>query len=801
VLAEGGEISLQRELHAMARPADGGAFLRPADGDAFLRPADGDTFLRPADGDTLLRPADGDDTRPVLIHLKAVDGAYPLYGAVTLEPAMDLARALEARGGIHGAVAEANLMRRIGVRIGGRLRIGDAVFELRAVLAQEPDRIAAGVGFGPRVIIADGALDGTGLIRPGSLVRHHYRLRLPAGTDLAAWIAALNERLPDAGWRIRDSSDPQPAVKRWIERLTILLTLVGLVTLLIGGLGVGGAVTAYLDGKTPVIATLKCLGASSGLIHRVYFTEVAVLAAAGVAVGLVLGALTPGAVTLIAGEALPLPVAFGVYPWPLAIAMAFGLLTALVFTLWPLARTREVPAAGLFRDIVAPERAPRQAIHLMAMIGGVVALAGLAVISVADPWIALWFVAGAAGAMAVLFATARALRAAARALPRPRRARLRLALANIHRPGAPTTGIVVALGMGVALLVAVALVAGNIVREIEERRAGDAPAFFMIDIQPDQVAAFDEAMSAVPGVGGIERVPHLRGRITRIKGVPVELVRIDPSVAWVTASDRGITYAAGLPEGSVVTAGDWWPADYAGAPLISLEHEIAKGLGVGVGDMLTVNVLGREIEARIANLRRVDWRSFGINFAIAFAPGALEAAPQTHIATVSAPPEAEGPLLARLSRDFPNVTAIPVREVLAEVSRIADEVALAARAVAAATLLTGALVVAGAVAAGQRRRIYDAVILKVLGATRGDIARIGLTEFAILGVVAGSVAAALGTAAGYLVVTRVIHAEWRFLPWDVALNATVCLALALVIGFAGTWRALSGKPAPVLRSR
>ena len=761
-LAAAGRLSTSVDLHVMARPA-------------------------------------ASDARPAMVHLKAVDGAYPLYGAVRLEPEMPLAQALATRDGLAGAAVEGAVLRRLGLDIGDRIDIGDAAFAVRAVIMNEPDRVSVGVGFGPRVMIAEAALPATGLVRPGSVVRYYYRLAFAPATDVAAWIARLKADFPDAGWRIRDAGDPQPTLKRWIDRLTVLLTLVGLATLLVGGIGVGGAVKAYLDGKTETIATLKCLGAPGALIFRVYLIEVLALTGLGVAIGLALGVLAPATIAWLLGDGLPVPAALGFYPRPLALAAVFGLLTALAFALWPLARAREVSAASLFRDLVAGERRHPRAPYV-AVVGAIgLALAGLAVVSVGNKPLALWFVGGSIVALVVLRAAAEGLTRLARAARTVRRPRLRLALANLHRPGAATAGMVVALGMGVTLLVGVALVAGNIAAEIEARLAGDTPALYAIDIQTHQVADFERAVAAVPGAGRIERLPHLRGRITRIDGVPVAQARIDPSAAWATGSDRGITYAAAPPPGSRIVAGEWWPADYRGAPLISFDAHVAEGLGIGVGDTLTVNVLGREIEARIASLREIDWTRLGLNFTIVFAPGTLEAAPQTHVATVYAPPSAEDAVYAAVIARLPNVSVVAVREVIESVRDVVGQVGVAARAIAGLTLAAGALVVAGAVAAGQRRRIYDTVVLKVLGATRGDVARVYLAEFALLGLTAGLVAAVLGTALGYVVVAHAMGSEWRFLPGVVAANALTCLVLALAIGFAGTWRALGQKVAPVLR--
>ena len=417
----------------------------------------------------------------------------------------------------------------------------------------------------------------------------------------------------------------------------------------------------------------------------------------------------------------------------------------------------------------------------------------------ADRKIALWYVGGTLAAF-LLFRLAGALVVAgARLLPRPTRPLLRLALGNLHRPGAPTARIVLSLGIGLSVMIAVALVEGNLAVEIEGRLAEHAPADFFIDIQPDQLAGFEEIVRATPGAS-FDQVPMLRGRITRLNGTPVEEAKVEPEAQWALRSDRGLTYAATLPAGSRLVAGEWWPADYKGPPLVSFDAELARGMGLGLGDTLTVNLLGRDITARIASLRQIDWTQLGINFAILFAPGTLEAAPQTHLAAIHVAPSDEEGLVHRVTERFPNVSAIPVREALAAVARVVATIGSAIRLVALATLAAGILVLAGAVAAGHRRRVYDAVVLKVLGATRGALALAFLIEHGLVGLVTALVAAGLGTLAAYGLVTGAMHAEWVFLPGPLVATAGLAIILTLVLGFAGTWRALGAKPAPYLRN-
>ncbi len=747
----------------------------------------------------MARPAAGRDERG-LVELKAVDKAYPLVGAVELEPAMTLAEGLSRRDGVWGAVAEATLLDRLGIDIGDRVRVGEAVLEVRAKVVREPDRIASVFNFGPRLMITDEALSATGLVQPGSMIRYHMRLVLAEGTDVTAWTETLKQAFPTAGWRIRDTSGAAPGIRGFVDRMSVFLTFAGLTSLLVGGIGVGNAVSNYLDGKTATIAILKCLGAPGALIFRIYLLQILVLALIGVGIGLVAGAALPALALWALEDTLPLPAAIGFYPRPVVLAGMLGVLTAVTFALWPLARAREVPPGNLFRAVVAPSHVRPRAAYAVMMALGVVALAGLTIVTAGDRYLAYWFVGGAMATLLALRGGAALLMATAARLPRPRNAELRLALANLHRPGAATPNVVLSMGTGVAVLVAVSLIEGNLSAQINERLPKSAPAFFFIDIQDDQTAAFDETVRGVAGVENLRRVPSLRGRIVRIAGVPVEEATIAPEAAWAVRGDRALTYAATLPENARIVGGTWWPPDYAGPPAVSFDAGVAKGFGVGVGDTLTLNVLGREIEVRIMSLREIDWRTIPFDFALIFAPGTLERAPHTHIAAVFASPETESPLEKAVADRFVNVTAIRVREALEAVNSILAAIGHAVRSAASLTVVVGALVLGGAIAAGRRRRQYDAVVFKVLGATRARIARMFVYEYGLLGLATGAVAAAIGTVTAWAVMVFLMHSDWVFLPWVVVATVVVCIALTQVIGFAGTWRVLGQKTAPFLRN-
>jgi len=777
----GGDV----ELHLVHRTATDAELAFMARRGAVSRVADMRAMARSKDGDNV-----------ALIELRAVDGAYPLYGAPTLDPPANLADALARRDGIWGAAAAPDLIARLGLHRGDPIRIGDGVFALRAALTGEPDVSGGSFALGPHVMIAAAALPATGLVQPGSLIDYSYRLRLAPGADDAAFVAAAQRQFPDAGWRIRLPGQAAPNLARLLDRVGLFLTLVGLTALLVGGVGIANAVRAYLAGKTATVAALKSLGAPRRVVFVTYLIQIMVLAALGIVVGVAAGAAIPLLALPFVPAAL-VPTELGLYPAPLALAALFGLLTALAFSWLPIASACDTAPAQLFRASVEPHAAPPPlGDRIAAGIAGV-ALAALAIDSASDRAIALWFILGAAGALVLFRVVAMALVVLARRV-HPRGIAAKLGWRNLHRPGAPTGAIVASLGLGLAVLVAIALIEANFARLLDAELPARAPSFFFIDLQPDQKPAFDKLLAVTPGVRESDAMPSLRGRIVRLNGVPVEKADVSDDVRWTLQSERGLTYAAHLPRGSRVVAGAWWPADYRGSPQVSMDAGIARGLGLKLGDNLTVDVLGHDMTARLTSLRVIDWASLGINFVMIFSPGSLDGVPQTYIVTARADPGAIVPLERAVAAQFPNVSAIAVKDVLDQLGTVVAAVAAALRATALVALIAGILVLAGAVAAGQRRRIYQAVLLKVLGATRGTVTRAFLYEFAALGIVTAIIAIAVGTVAADFVMTSAMQADFVFVPGVALAAGLLGAAITTMIGYAGTWRALGAKPSPYL---
>ena len=646
------------------------------------------------------------DGRQALVELKAVDAAYPLYGAVALEPDGPLSQALAPRGGAFGAAVDGTLLARLDLAPSARLTIGGANIEITAVLKTEPDKLAGGIGFGPRIMLSEAALRATGLLQPGSLVRWHYRVRLPDGGDSAVnrVVAAAAAQVPNAGWEIRSRNNASPSLQ----------------------------------------------------------------------------------------------------PAELALAFGYGMLTALAFALWPLGRAHDVPVSELFRDAVTPERHwPRWRYTAVTALA-VLTLAAIAVMLSYDRRIAMIFVAAAAAVFVALHFVAMLLMAVARRLPRARATTLRLAIANMHRPGALTPTIVLSLGLGLALLVTVIEIDGNLRRQFAAALPDKAPSFYFIDIQSADAERFDGFVRGFAAGATLERVPMLRGRIVSAGGIKAEDIKAPPNATWVLQSDRGITYGPDVPRGSRVVEGTWWDAGYRGPPLVSFEKKIADGLKLKVGDQIVVNVQGRNIEARIANLRSVEWESLGINFVMVFSPGAFAGAPHSHIATLTYPgggtAEEETALLKALSDAFPAVTIVRVKDAIDAVAGIVRNLILAVRGASIVAVLAAILVLGGALAAGHRDRIYDAVVLKTLGAVRRTLIGAYVLEYLLLGAATAVFGVMAGSIAAWLVVTNVMNISfaWQFGP--AAIAAFGALLVTVALGLVGTFTALGHKPATVLRN-
>jgi putative ABC transport system permease protein len=735
-----------------------------------------------------------------LTQIKAVDDAYPLIGAVELEPPLPLAQALSGRDGLPGAVMERALIDRLGLAIGDRFRLGTQDFVLTAMLARMPDSAAGGFALGPRTIVLRTSLENAELLAPGTLFSSKYRMTLPPGTDLATLEADARARFENSGLRWTDSRNGAPGVAHFVDHLGAFLVLVGLSGLAVGGVGVSAAVRAYLAEKTSVIATLRTLGAERATIFQTYFLQIGALSLLGIAIGVALGALMPVLLAPVIEARLPIPANFAIYPAPLIEAAIYGLLTAFVFTLWPLARAEDVRAATLFRDALGTARllpAPR---YLLWVGIGLAALIGLAGVFSGTWWLTLWTAGSIAFALGLLMLAAMAIRWMSRhAAPRAKgRPALRWALGAISGPREGAASVVLSLGLGLSVLAAVGQISGNLRNAISGNLPDVAPSYFFVDIQRDQMEGYTERLENDPAVSRIESAPMLRGVLTRINGAPARELAGDH---WVISGDRGVTYSATPTKNTRITAGEWWPEDYAGPPQISFAAEEAEEMGLKLGDKLTLNILGRDITGTITSFREVDFSTAGIGFILSMNPAALEGAPHTFISTVYATDEAETAILRDIANAYPNVTAIRVRDAIDRVSDVLAGLAAATSYGAAATLLTGFLVLIGAAAAGTQARTYEAAVLKTLGATRRRILISFATRAALLGLGAGAVALAAGITGGWAVSAYVMETDFTVI-WPSALAIVIGgIVATLIAGLAFAWGPLAARPAHVLRGR
>jgi len=731
-----------------------------------------------------------------LTQIRAVDDLYPLVGQVRLAPDMPLSDAIAGQG----AVMERVLVDRLGLAPGDTFGLGTATFTLSAVLEKYPDNASGGFGLGPRTIVRTQALADSGLIAEGTLFSTQYRLDLPEGADLQTVEDQTKDTLSDAGLRWRDSRRGAGGTERFVEQIGNFLILMGLAGLAVGGVGVSAAVQSYLAGKTGVIATLKTLGATRQTIFQTYFLQIGALTLLGVTLGLILGGTLPHLFAPLIEARLPIPAEFTFDPRPLAEAALYGVLTALIFTLWPLAKTEDIRAATLFRDAFGATRTFPRPRYLFGTALLLATLVGAAIWFSGNAFLTLWTTGGIVGALTILVIAAFLIRFVARRLRKPTRGRpaLRLALGSIGARGGEATAVVLSLGLGLAVLASVGQIDSNLRNSLSEELPQDAPSYFFVDIQPDQIDGFQDRLANDDAVSRVETAPMLRGIITTINE---QAANDFADGHWVVQGDRGVTYADTIPDGTTITDGAWWPADYSGPPLISFSAEEAAEMGLSIGDEMVINILGRDIAGTVSSFREVTFEDAGIGFVIAMNEGALAGAPHSWISTVYAEEQAEAQILRDLATAYPNITAIRIRDAIDQVVTLISGISAATRYGALATLLTGFLVLIGAAAAGERARTYEAAVLKTLGASRGRILQSFALRAALLGLAAGAVALGAGILGGWAVSTYIMETTYVVIWSNALLIIGGGVTASLLAGLAFAIRPLAAKPAQVLRAR
>ncbi|MEN2785299.1 ABC transporter permease [Sphingomonas qilianensis] len=736
----------------------------------------------------------------VPIELKAVDARYPLYGQLTLQLASQN-RTFSGNGRINNAgtvwIAPA-LAERLALKPGGRFKIGSAGFTIGGIIDNEPDRLGEGFTLGPVAIVTTEGLARTGLIQPGSMYTAKYRVKLTNAAAPRASMARFMERFPTGGWVAKASDRAAPSAARFVDRMGQFLMLVALSALVIAGIGVGNGVTSYLASRRGSIAALKVLGATSGTIARIYILQIGAVALLGILAGLLAGVVAVPAIVALAGDVLPVAPRFAIEWLPLALAAAYGLLIAFAFTAPPLVAAGTIPAAGLLRGVFDQRRAPwRRTVPWMG--GAGLAVVALALLTAEQPGLTAGFLAAVAATLLLLAGFGWLVRRGAAALPRARRPLLRLAVAALHRPGARTGTLVVALGLGLTLFVLLAAIRTSIEANIDRTVPQRAPALFALDVPPDREAEFRRVITQAAPQAAIATVPALRGTITGYGTTRVAELKTVPEGAWALRGERGITYSATLPEASELTAGRWWPKDYAGPPLVSLDERLGTALDLKLGDPISYSLLGVERTARIASFRRINWDTLGFNYVMVFSPNAISDAPHNLAATIDLPPGAEGKVMRALLKPFPSVSVIEVRGVIGQVRDIVSQMAAAITAATSVAVFAGIAVLIGAIAAAREARTYDSVILRTLGATRAQVLASQALEYAFLSAALAVLALALGLGGAWYVVVELFEFEW--LPDYGAVAATLAIGVASVmtLGLLGAWPILSVRPARALR--
>ncbi|MGE3714901.1 MAG: ABC transporter permease, partial [Alphaproteobacteria bacterium] len=615
------------------------------------------------------------DARQTLVEFKAVDTQYPLIGELTYKQELDRktvrAERRKHKDHVYEAAVDQSFLDIMDMQLGSTFAIGDANFIASRLIQSEPDRSFSTMTLGPRVMVNHHAFRATGLLQYGSMVYYSTRILLKPEKTSTQIKQELETMFPDALWRVRDFSDSAPGLISLIDRLSLFFALTAITALMVAGIGIANATNIYLWSKRSTIALMKCLGASSRHVVQVYLLQILIISVASITLGCLLG---------IGAEVLLLEWISGLlkvqsvqlfYGKPILLSAALALLTVLLFSVLPLARTRHIKPAALLRghsEISSTAGSlPAPVWGMMAVL--LVMLVALAVLFTSTVQITLFFAVGLILAMSLLYGLGCGLQTAARKIAHRGKISVRssIILANLARPGAPTRSMVVALGVSMSLIIALVQVAGNLRAQIEQGLPEHAPSFFLADIQPSQLGPLVDALNRVPGAKDISSLPMSRGRIVQLNGVPVAKAQVDEKAQWATRSERGLTESAKPPEGSVIVDGTWWPEHYAGAPLVSFDRKLAEGMGLAIGDTITIATIDKRITATIASLRDIQWGSLEMNFAIILSPGSLRGLPTTYLTTVNLPPESEKQVQQMLAGEYSNVVAVRVREVLGQV--------------------------------------------------------------------------------------------------------------------------------------
>jgi len=747
---------------------------------------------------TMLRPADDSREGALMVELKGIEQPFPLYGEFRLADGRPFDyRLVEA----DGAVVAPMLLERLNLRLGDRVKIGEKEFEIRGVTRDEP---GSGGGFrlGPRVFVEKKALEAAGLTGFGSRARRKILFETREG-GVDELVRLLRAELGNNVYNVRSYRDSQESLGAQFTRAENYLSLAGLVVLVLGGIGVSSVTRVFVEQRKKSIAILKCVGATGRRLTAAYLAQVVLLGAAGSLLGVL---LARGALLFVRSrfaESLPQNLSYDLQAGAAAQGLGLGVLISVLFAALPLMRIRRIKPNTLLRETDEPAGGRRPDFARWAVAVGV--LAGVAFLTswqAGSARVGLFFLGGLGLAAASLYAAAWLL------VYVLKRARVfgpfavRQAVNSMHRPGNQTRVILLAVGLGAFLVIAVQSLQVNLLEEFDMTRRGGLPSMYLIDVQKDQVEGVREIVARETGLTA-ELLPTVRARIVSVNGRAIDLEAAE------MRRERGrlgreyiTTYRPRLEANETIVAGEFWSEAPSAEPEVSIEEGLRGTAGLDVGGTITFDIQGRNMTARVTSVRRVDWRNSRTGFLILFRPGALDAAPQTFIGALDGPEDtaARGRFERALVDRFPNVSVIDVADIVRSVGRIVANITLAVSFIGGFVLLSGTLILVGSIAMTKFQRVYEAAVLKTLGASRRMLLSILLAEYALLGLVAGLVGAAAASALSYAVSRHVFDIDWRFTPSVSLAGVLLTTLLVCLVGALSSLDVLTRKPLATLRS-
>jgi putative ABC transport system permease protein len=744
------------------------------------------------------------DPVPLLVSLKVVDPAeYPYYGTAELEPAMSLQAALE---GDSAVVAEEFLIR-LNAQVGQTLRLGGRSFRIAAVLKQEPDRLSAGAGLGPRVMISQAALERTGLLAPGSRASQKLLMKLPPQADPVALRKQVETALPDA--QVMDFKEGNPGLNRGLDNATAILSLICLVAMVLGAIGVAMAMHAHLEQRMDMLAILKAVGASSGDLLRIFLLQTLGLGLAGGLLGVAAGVGVMAALPAVFGELLPVHATLE-FPWrSVAAGLGTGLLTTLLFCLPPLLDVRNVRPVLVLRRLV--EQGPEgiggwfarwwaRRLQLGISVVVIAALGGIAWALSDSVKVGGWFALIFTIALVVLLVLAAVALRTLRFLLNRVRLRLpsflRHGLSNLYRPGNQSAAVLAALGTGVMLILAIYLMQAMLLRDIRETASPKLPNVFLIDVTTDEIAGVKEFFARQPGVSqALDLMPVVTGRFVSLNGKPLDQLK-EQHFPRRMLENAELSWADAPPAGDKVTQGKWW--NDSGAAELAIGEGTAQRLHLGLGSAVELEVGGMVRALKVSAIYRADGQHLGARVVFVLPSGQLKDQLATWYGGAHIDPKQVAAMERALFATYPTISVINLADVLERIESVVDQITFVVRFLAGFSIFAGLMILASSIASTRFRRMREAVVLKTLGATRLRIVRTFSVEFSVLGLLAGTVGVIFAN-----VLTRVLLRKLEVgfqIEWTVTLVALVGTAvLATATGWIASYRILGLRPLQVLR--